>query len=128
MVKVIAALVGLVVLVLVVRSFSGGGDLPADPVTASANLDLRVRAQAGIQVTVASLTNQMRQVMAAGNEPAQRTALDGQLAKLHLDVDAARSQLTTLGDPPAAVEQWLQRIGWPEFQRIEDEYQKAGGQ
>lgn len=129
MLKFLAALVGIVVLVLAIRLFTGGNaDAPADPITSSANLDLRIRAQAGVQVTVGSLSNRMKQVMAAGNEPAQRKALDGDLAELHAKVDETREQLTKLGDSPEAVDQWLARIGWAEFERLEVEYRKAGGQ
>jgi hypothetical protein len=129
MLKLIAAVIGILVLVFVIRSFTAGDvSVPADPVTSSANLDLRVHAQAGVQVTIASLSNQMKQVMAAGNDPAQRRALDADLTALHAKVEESRSKLTTLGDSPAAVEQWLTHIGWPEFQRLEDEYRKAGGQ
>lgn len=129
MLKLLALIVGLVVLALAVRTCSNAGaDLPADPITSSANLDLRLKAQSRIQVEVASLSNRMKQVMAAGNEPAQRQALDPELAKLHVDVDDARTQLTTLGEAPAAVDHWLTRIGWPEFERLEAEYRKAGGQ
>lgn len=129
MLKVIVALVGIVILGYALVSWaSGSGATLADPVTESATLDLKVRAQAGITVTVASLSNRMKQVTAAGNDPAMRTSVDEDLAKLHLNVDAARTQLTTLGDSPAAVEQWLNRIGWSEFQTLEAEYRKAGGQ
>jgi O-methyltransferase involved in polyketide biosynthesis len=129
MLKIIVALVGIVILGYALLSWANGsGTLPADPITESAMLDLKVKAQAGITVTVASLTNRMKQVMAAGNESALRKSVDEDLAKLHLDVDAARTQLTTLGDAPAAVEQWLGRIGWVEFQTLEAEYRKAGGQ
>ena len=129
MLKVIVALVGIVILGYALVSWAGGSSaLPADPVTESVTLDLKVRAQAGITVSVASLTNRMKQVMAAGNEPAPRKSIDEDLGKLHLDVDAARTQLTTLGDSPAAVEQWLNRIGWADFQTLEAEYRKAGNQ
>jgi O-methyltransferase involved in polyketide biosynthesis len=129
MLKIIVALLGIIILGYALVSWaSGSGAPPADPVTESATLDLKVKAQAGITVTVASLSNRMKQVMAAGNEPALRKAVDEDLAKLHLDVDAARTQLTTLGDSPAAVEQWLSHIGWADFQTLEAEYRKAGGQ
>lgn len=129
MLKLIAILLGLVVLGYALLSLvNGSGAPPADPLTASANLDLKVKAQAGITVTVASLNNRMKQVMAAGNDPTMRKALDEDLAKLHQEVDAARTQLTTLGDSPATVEQWLTRIGWPEFQTLEADYHKAAGQ
>lgn len=129
MLKFLAAIVGLLVLVLLVRTFiDGGAEMPADPITSSANLDLRMHAQSQIQVTIASLTNRMKQVMAAGNEPAQRTALDADLAEFHTKLEQARTQLIDLGDPPAAVDHWLSRINLPEFQRVEAEYRKAGGQ
>ncbi|HEX3133669.1 MAG TPA: hypothetical protein VHX44_08810 [Planctomycetota bacterium] len=129
MLKIIVALLGIVILGYALFSWaSGSGAPPADPVTDSATLDLKVKAQAGITVTVASLSNRMKQVMAAGNDAALRKSVDEDLAKLHLDVEAARTQLTTLGDSPAAVEHWLSHIGWAEFQSLEAEYRKAGVQ
>jgi hypothetical protein len=128
MLKSLILIVGLLVLMLGARSFIGGNaEPPAGPVTASASLDLRVKAQAGIQMTVASLSNRMKQVMAAGNEPAQRAALDDDLSRLHIAVDAARSDLVRLGDSSAAIDQWLGRIGWEEFRQFEARYHQAGG-
>lgn len=129
MLKVIVVLVGIVVLGYALVSWANGsGATLADPITESATLDLKVKSQANISVTLVGLTNRMKQAMAAGNESALRTSIDEDLATVHHDVDAARTQLTTLGDSPAAVEQWLNRIGWPEFQTLEAEYRKAGGQ
>jgi len=129
MVKLLAVLLGIVILGYAVVSLgNSSGTPPADPVTSSAMLDLQVKTEAGITVKVASLNNRMKQVMAAGNDPAMRKALDEELAKLHQEVDAARTQLTTLGDSLIEVEQWLTRIGWSEFQTLEADYHKAADQ
>jgi hypothetical protein len=94
---------------MLVRTYLGGGT--SDDGQSTPGIGLRARAQAGIQVTVASLTNQMHHVMAAGNDPAQRRTLDAELTRLHADVDAARTQLKALGEDAAAIDDWLTRIG-----------------
>ncbi len=129
MLKLIIALVGLGILGMVAYSWvDSAGGLPADPLTSSASLDLKVKAQAEVSITVTSLSNRIKQTMAAGNDPAQRTALTKDIAVLHATVDKAREQLVTLGDQPAAVEQWLDRVGWPAFQQLEAEFRKANGE
>jgi O-methyltransferase involved in polyketide biosynthesis len=129
MLKLIAAIVGLGILGMLVFSWmDSAGGLPADPVTSSVSLDLKVKAQADVSITVTSLSNRIKQTMAAGNDPAQRSALTKDIAALHAKVDAAREQLIALGDQPAAVDQWLDRVGWPAFQQLEAEYRKANGE
>lgn len=100
---------------------------PGDPVTSSANLDLKVRAQAGLAVEVTGMSNRMRQVMAAGNEPAQRQPLLDDLARLHQRIDQTCKYLADLGDPPEAIDHWLRIIRWPEFLALEGEFAKASG-
>ncbi len=129
MLKLIIALVGLGILGMVAYSWvDSAGGLPADPLTSSASLDLKVKAQAEVSITVTSLSNRIKQTMAAGNDPAQRTALTKDIAALHATVEKAREQLVTLGDQPAAVEQWLDRVCWPAFQQLEAEFRKANGE
>jgi hypothetical protein len=107
--------------------WSVAGSSPGDPVTSSANLDLKVRAQAGLAVEVTGMANRIRQVMAAGNEPTQRQPLHDELAQLHQRIDHTCRQLTDLGDPPAAIDHWLRIIGWPEFLALEREFAKVPG-
>ena len=126
MLKLIAILAGICILAYAVMSWSGGSTLPADPVTASASLDLKVRAQASVTVSVASLSNRIKQTMAAGSsDPAIQRALRDDLAHLHDEVEHARTQLITLGDSPASVDQWLERIHWAELVALETEYTKS---
>ncbi len=108
---------------------NSAGTLPADPITASATLDLQVKAQARITVAITSLTNRIKQAQAisgdASNDSSVANAsLRDEVSQLHNDVTAARAQLITLGDSPAAVEQWLQRIQWPEFIALESAFFK----
>jgi hypothetical protein len=125
MLKFVAILLALGVLgYAAVTFFSSAGSL-GDPVTSSANLDLKVRAQAGIAVAVAGASNRMRQVMAAGDDPVAHKQMLDDLASLHQDVDKAREQLTKLGDSPAAIDHWLGIIRWNEFLALEQEFTKA---
>lgn len=129
MLKLIVAILGLGILGMVVFSWmDSAGGLPAYPVTSAASLDLKVKAQAEVSITVTSLSNRIKQTMAAGNDPAQRSALTKDITALHAKVDAAREQLIALGDQPAAVDQWLDRVGWPAFQQLEAEFRKANGE
>lgn len=129
MLKLIVAILGLGILGMVVFSWmDSAGGLPADPVTSAASLDLKVKAQAEVSITVTSLSNRIKQTIAAGNDPAQRSALSKDITALHAKVDAARQQLVALGDQPAAVDQWLDRVGWPAFQQLEAEFRKANGE
>jgi xanthosine utilization system XapX-like protein len=110
-------------------SLKGSGTLPADPITASATLDLQVKAQARITIAITSLTNRIKQAQAmSGNtsndSSVANASLRDEVSQLHNDVTAARAQLITLGDSPAAVEQWLQRIHWPEFIALESDFFK----
>lgn len=104
---------------------NGTATLPADPVTASATLDLQVKAQARITVTITNLTNRIKQAAASGGDnPVFHSSLRDEAKQLHSDVTAVRAQLITLGDSPADVEQWLQHIQWPEFLALESEFFK----
>jgi len=125
MLKLVAALLGIGILGYAVVTFVSNAGSVSDPVTASANLSLKVKAQAGMAVAVAGASNRIRQVMAAGNEPAMRKPLLDDLATLHQDVDNAREQLTKLGDSPAAIDHWLGIIRWNEFLALEQEFTKA---
>ena len=107
--------------------WSVAGSSPNDPVTSSANLDLKVRAQAGLAVEVTGMSNRIRQVMAAGTEPAQRQPLLDELTQLHRRVDHTCKQLADLGDPPEAIDHWLRIIRWPEFLALEGEFAKGSG-
>lgn len=125
MLKSVAVLLAIAILAYAVVTFVNSSASAGDPVTSSANLDLKIKAQAGIAVAVAGANNRMRQVMAAGDDPAMRKPVLEDLARLHQDVDDAREQLTRLGDPPAAIEHWLGIIRWPEFLALEQEFSKA---
>jgi hypothetical protein len=104
---------------------NGSGTLPADPVTASATLDLQVKTQARIAITITNLTNRIKQAAASGGDnPVVNASLRDEAKQLHSDVIAARAQLITLGDSPADVEQWLHSIQWPEFLALEAEFFK----
>jgi hypothetical protein len=125
MLKLVAVLLAIGILgYAVVTFFSSAGSM-ADPVTSSANLDLKVRAQAGIAVAVAGTSNRMRQVMAAGDDPVAHKQVLDDIATLHQDMDKAQEQLTKLGDPPAAIDHWLSIIRWNEFLALEKEFTKA---
>lgn len=129
MLKLLVALLGIALLGMLVFSWlDHAGGLPADPLTSSASLDLKVKAQAEVSIALTSLTNRIKQTMAAGNDPAQRTALNKDITALHAAVDHTREQLITLGDAPDAVDHWMERIGWPAFQQLEAEYRKAAGE
>jgi hypothetical protein len=129
MLKLVVIILGLGLLGMLVSSWLGSaGGLPADPLTSSASLNLKVKAEAEVSVSLTSLSNRIKQSMAAGNDPAQRSALTKDIAALHIAVADAREQLITLGDAPAAVDQWLERIGWPAFQQLEAEFRKANGE
>ena len=124
--KPLIILLGVGILIFCAYSWlNGSGNLPADPLTASATLDLQVQAQARISVTVASLSNRIKQAIASGGDnPVVNASLRDEAKQLHTDVTTARAQLITLGDSPADVDQWLQRIQWPEFLALESEFLK----
>lgn len=105
--------------------WSVAGSSPGDPVTSSANLDLKVRAQAGLAVAVTGTSNRIRQVMAVGNQPAQRQPLRDELAELHRRIDHTCRHLADLGDPPASIDHWLRLIRWPELLALEAQFEKA---
>lgn len=126
MLKLVAVLIGIILLGYALMTvMSGSGAFLGDPVTSSANLDLKVKAQAGMAVEVAGASNRIRQVMAAGNDPAQRQPLLDDLARLHRSIDEARIRLTDLGDPQAAIDHWLGIIRWNEFLALEQEFLTA---
>ncbi len=124
--KPLIILLGVGILIFCAYSWlNGSGNLQADPLTASATFDLQVKAQARISVTVASLSNRFKQAVASGGDnPVVNASLRDEAKQLHTDVTTARAQLITLGDSPADVDQWLQRIQWPEFLALEAEFLK----
>lgn len=124
--KPLIILLGVGILIFCAYSWlNGSGNLPPDPLTASATLDLQVKAQARISVTVVSLSNRIKQAIAScGDNPVVNASLRDEAKQLHTDVTTARAQLITLGDSPADVDQWLQRIQWPEFLALESEFLK----
>ena len=125
MLKVIAVLLALGILLYGVMTFLSGPAALGDPVTASASQNLKTKAQAEISLTVTGMSNRIRQVMAAGNDPAQRQPVLDDLAALHHDVDAATERLSTLGESPEAIEHWLGLIRWPEFLALEKQFTAA---
>ena len=64
-------------------------------------LDLKVRSQAEVGVTVAGMKNRLKQAMASPPDAATQGILRDDLASLHQMVDDARTKLTTLGDTSA---------------------------
>lgn len=125
MLKLIAVLLAIGILGYAAVSYISNAGSLGDPVTSSANLDLKVRAQAGIAVAVAGASNRIRQVMAAGDDPAAHKQVLDELTTLHQDVDTAREQLIKLGDSPAAIDHWLGIVRWNEFLALEQEFSKA---
>lgn len=124
--KPLLILLGVGLLIYCAYSWLNGSEtLPADPVTASATLDLQVKTQTRITITITNLTNRIKQAAASsGDNPVVNASLRDEAKQLHNDVAAARAQLITLGDSPADVEQWLQSIQWPEFLALESEFFK----
>jgi hypothetical protein len=68
----------------------------------------------------------MKQFMALGtaNEFSAKPILDDAQA-LHALVEDAKVQLVKLGDSPEQIASWLDRIQWPECQRVEAQLRKA---
>ncbi len=126
MLKLLAALLGVGILIYAVVTFLARTDgVPGDPLTASVSLDLKLKTQSAVAVSVAGTSNRIRQVMAAGNDPAQTKPLLEDLTRLHQEVDDACEQLTKLGDSPEAIDHWLGKIHWTEFLALEQEFTKA---
>lgn len=126
MLKLVAVVVGVIILgYALMTAMSGSGAFQGDPVTTSANLHLKAKAQTGMAVEVAGASNRIRQVMAAGNDPAQRQPLLDDLAILHRSIDETCTRLADLGDPQAAIDHWLHLIRWHEFLALEQEFLTA---
>ena len=125
--KPVLILLGVGIFVFCAYSWlNGAGTLPADPMTALVTLDLQAKAQAHITIAITSLTNRIKQAQAMSSDsPVAMASLRDEVSQLHNDVTAARAQLITLGDSPVAVEQWLQRIQWPEFLALESKFFKS---
>lgn len=122
--KLIAALVALALLAYLLATCSGASTpLPADPVTGSISLDLRMKEQAAVTVGVTGMSNRLAQAMAAGGgDAAEQKALRSDLQQLHRQVEVASAQLILLGDSPTMVDEWLQRIQWPPLLAREADY------
>lgn len=122
MLKVIALAVGIGLLAYVAITWTTVASLPADQLS----VGLKAQEQAEIAVAVAGMSNRLKQTMAAGTvEGRTQALLRDDLARLHQGVDEARSKLVTLGDSPASVDQWLERIHWSELVALEAEYTKS---
>jgi hypothetical protein len=126
MLKTVLVALGIAVLGYAAYGWATGGGAPADPLTASAALDLKVKAQAGITIAVTGLDARMKQLMATGDiSQEQATTVRADAEALHRDVGEARRQLLALGDQPQDIERWQVRIGWPRFLETEARFAAA---
>jgi hypothetical protein len=120
---IIAALIVLGILAFKWLGDSGAAQAVGDPATGMIANDLAFKVQAEMTLRLTTLSNSMRQQMAGGAIDAlvAKPTLDD-LTALHTDMDAAQKKLATLGDSPEAIDAWLKRLNWDEFQRVEKQF------
>lgn len=122
---IVATLIVLGILAFKWLGDSGAAKAVGDPATSMIANDLAFKVQAEMTIRLTTLSNSMRQQMAGGAIDAlvAKPTLDD-LTSLHADMDSAQKKLATLGDSPEAIDAWMKRLNWDEFQRTEKKFRE----